>query len=245
MGARWVCLQGRPDEPHKPQKWGCFPTYDSLVVMPTNNTGAKVRDLYDRFPGRIGHLMSPLGWRKPWGTYALDNGAFGAWKNQTRWRRTDFLDLCEKAVAHGEAPRWVVVPDVVANREETLRSWTSWAPTLREWYGWPLAFAVQDGMAEGDIPDDADVLFVGGTTEWKWATLPRWCAMGRRVHVGRVNSPRALRRCAELGVESVDGTGWVRGNQDQWDGLVQFLADPAMDHRGGLTLFLPPNTEEA
>lgn len=205
--------------------------------MPSCNTGAAVRLLFDRFPGRIGHLISPGSWRQPWGEYALDNGAFGAWTNGREWDSGPYLALCEKASAFGRAPLWVVVPDSVGNRAETLALWAEWSPTLRHRYGWPLAFAVQDGMTEADIPEDAEVLFIGGTTRWKWTSLPRWCAMGRRVHVGRVNSPRALRRCAELGVESVDGTGWTRGDQDQWDGLVQFLADPRLDHRGHI--FLP------
>lgn len=233
---RWVCVEGRVADLDKPMRWRCLPSYDSMMVMPTNNTGAKVRDLFERFPGRIGHLMSPDGWREPWGEYALDNGAFGAWKNGERWKRVPYLSLCEKAVALGRAPRWIVVPDAVGDRDQTLKLWGDWASTLTKWYGFPLAFAVQDGMTEGDIPAEADVLFIGGTTEWKWTNLPRWCAMGRRVHVGRVNSPRALRRCAELGVESVDGTGWTRGNQDQWNGLVAFLEDPTADHRGNLLM---------
>lgn len=207
--------------------------------MPSNNTGAAVRALFDRFPGRIAHLMSPARWHTPWGGwYALDNGAFGAWKNRREWEPGPFLAMCDKAAAHHHAPRWVVVPDSVGDREATLVRWRDWSVDLRAWFGWPLAFAVQDGMTEADIPDDADVLFIGGTTEWKWASLPRWCAMGRRVHVGRVNGPRALRRCAELGVESVDGTGWTRGDQDQWRGLVQFLEDPTTDHRGNVFLTL-------
>lgn len=204
--------------------------------MPSNNTGAAVRSLFDRFPGRIGHLMSPQGWRAPWGEYALDNGAFGAWKNGRDWTPEPYLALCDKAVSFGRAPRWVVVPDSVGDRADTLRLWAEWSPKVRATYGWPLAFAVQDGMTEPDIPEDAEVLFIGGTTKWKWGNLPRWCAMGRRVHVGRVNSPRALRRCVELGVESVDGTGWTRGNQDQWNGLVAFLEDPSVDHRGNVLL---------
>lgn len=208
-----------------------------MIIMPSNNTGSQVRDLFERFPGRIGHLMSPDGWREPWGEYALDNGAFPAWTNGERWKRVPFLGLCEKAVDFGRAPRWVVVPDVVADRLGTLRSWVSWAGTLRDWYGWPLAFACQDGMTPDDVPADADVLFIGGSTDWKWASLPMWCATGMRVHVGRVNSPSALFRCAELGVESIDGTGWLRGSQDQWNGLVSFLeSDGIANHREQIPL---------
>lgn len=193
-----------------------------MMVMVTNNTGAKVRALFDQHPKRIGHLMSPGGWRTPWGEYALDNGAFGAWRGQRQWDEVAYHGLCEKAQRHGHPPRWIVVPDVVANREATLKRWVEWAPRLRG-FGWPLAIAVQDGMVAADIPPDADVLFVGGSTKWKWVSLPMWCGTGLRVHVGRVNSPRALWRCHDLGVESVDGTGWVRGCRKQWQGLVDYL----------------------
>lgn len=217
--------------------------------MPSNNTGVAVRALFDRFPGKIGHLMSPDGWREPWGEYALDNGAFTAWKNGERWKRVGFLELVEKAVRLGRAPRWIVVPDAVGDRRRTLELWSEWATTLREWYGFPLAFACQDGMQPEDVPPAADVLFIGGTTAWKWASLPMWCATGRRVHVGRVNSPSALFRCRELGVESIDGTGWIRGGETdpKWIGLVAFLeSDGATNHRDQIPLLTctPPRAPE-
>jgi len=97
-----------------------------MVVMPSNNTGATVRSLADRFPGRLAHLIAPGGWR---------------------------------------------------------------------------------------------------------------------VHVGRVNQPARLEFLEDLGVESCDGTGWLRGDQMQLSGLVGFLSG----HRN-LRLFetleeLPPIAE--
>lgn len=85
---------------------------------------------------------------------------------------------------------------------------------------WRLAFALQDGMTPADIPDDAVVLFVGGTTKWKWRSLPTWASTGRRVHVGRVNEVERLLICERFGVESVDGTGWMKGT----DGGRQAIA---------------------
>lgn len=202
-----------------------------MMVMPANNTSAKVRDLWERFPGRIGHLMSPGGIREPFGVYALDNGAYGAFLNHRPWDAEAFKRHCATAARLTRPPEWVAVPDVVGNRTATLSQWPRWSGFVRD-YQWRPAFVVQDGMTETDIPSDAPVIFVGGSTHWKWSSLPTWCAAHPYVHVGRVNSPRALRRCAELGVVSVDGTGWTRGDQDQWNGLVQFLADPTTDHRG-------------
>ena len=37
-----------------------------------------------------------------------------------------------------------------------------------------------------------------------------WAESGKRVHVGRVNSMRRVWLCHDLGIESVDGTGWFR-----------------------------------
>ncbi len=92
-------------------------------------------------------------------------------------------------------------------------------------YGWPLAFAVQDGMTVEDVPGDADVIFVGGSTEWKWRTVAMWCAAFQRVHVGRVNTYRRLWECHDAGAESIDGTGWTRGDQRQYRGLLAYLAE--------------------
>jgi len=106
-------------------------------------------------------------------------------------------------------PLWVLVPDVVADKEATLKKWSIYSPIAKS-FGWPLAFAVQDGMTPDDVPDEC-LIFVGGTTEWKWDTVPMWAATGRRVHVGRVNSIEKVILCENLGIESVDGTGWMRG----------------------------------
>jgi len=215
-----------------------------LVVMPSNNTGATVRSIAQRFPGRLAHLIGPGGWRTPFLPYALDNGAFGAWASGTPFNEDAFCELLARAQCHEEAsraggsceaPLWVAVPDVVADRRATLDSWGAWAPRLRR-YGWPLAFVVQDEMVRQDVPGDADVVFVGGTTKWKWSTVPAWCAWFRRVHVGRVNRPRALDYLDQLGAESCDGTGWLRGDQVQLNGLIDFLAG-----RTNLRLFDAPD----
>lgn len=210
-----------------------------LVVMPSNNTGSVVRDLSTRFPGRLAHLMTPGGWRRPFMPYALDNGAFGAWIRGTEFDRASFLDfltsVSEHVISGGAAPLWLAVPDVVADRKATIAAWREWSPILRH-FGWPLAFVVQDGMIRQDVPKDADFVFVGGTLKWKWAWVPSFAAwFGKRLHVGRVNSPAALDWLDQLGVGSCDGTGWLRGDPRQLRGLIDFLAD----ERRNLRLFEP------
>jgi hypothetical protein len=188
-----------------------------MIVMTANNTGREQRALAAAFPGRVGLLLSPAGWRKPHGPYALDNGAFPAWTKGRPWDEAAFLKLLENATKAGTIPLWVLVPDVVADREATIALWHQWEPALRD-YGWPLAFAVQDGMEQTDVPTSVNVVFVGGTTRWKWRTVERWCNDNERVHVGRVNGYQGLDRLHGLGAESCDGTGWFRGDQAQLAG---------------------------
>ena len=124
----------------------------------------------------------------------------------------------------------MVCPDVVADRAGTLARWKEWHPDLKEW-GWPVAIAVQDGMVPSDVPPEADVVFVGGSTRWKRNTLQTWCKEFPRVHVARVNSYAFLWICAEFGVESVDGTGWWHRNARQLYGLEKFCREWDEGHR--------------
>jgi hypothetical protein len=172
-----------------------------------------------KHPGRVGVLLSPQHYEKQinvipeWCPYALDNDAYTAWANKTEWRVENWRGMLAKMKMQPHKPRWVLVPDVVANRAATLESWQRYAPEAAA-YGRPLAFAVQDGMKPDDVPNNAAVIFVGGTTEWKWRTVPMWTQNFPRVHVGRVNELRRLWTCDEYGVESADGSGWMKKTPD-------------------------------
>lgn len=202
-----------------------------LRVMPANSGKALVHYLAGRHPGALGHLYSPGGQRGPfpWLPYALDNGAFPAWEHGRPWDEAAYVGLLDWAAAADARPLWALVPDVVADRDATLRSWERWAPRIASDYGFPLAFAAQDGMTPADVPGEAEVVFVGGTYAWKWESAPRFCAERPRVHVGRVNSPRRLWQLLQWGAESCDGTGWNMGDETQTQGLVRFLDE---QHRG-------------
>lgn len=78
-------------------------------------------------------------------------------------------------------------------------------------------------MTPHDVPDDAEVVFVGGTTKWKWRNLRTWTDNFPRVHVGRVNSERLLWMAHESGAQSCDGTGWLRGGDDRLCELRRYL----------------------
>ncbi len=190
-----------------------------MTIMPANNTHWLVHYWQGRY-GNLGHLYSPSRVEKPFPhiRYVLDNGAFGCWSKGKEWDSTSFLKHVERYAFHQNRPDWVVVPDVVAERHQTLANWDRWAPLLKHEYMLPLALAVQDGMTLSDVlclDIRPDVIFVGGSTEWKWDTFNRWANDWDRVHVGRVNTEKYLLKCLNSGVESCDGTGFFRGRPEQ------------------------------
>ena len=167
--------------------------------------------LADKFPEAIQLLISPDGWDwagQPPLPYALDNGAWPAFKNQRPWNECQFLKLVARAAGCPVPPSFLIVPDVVGDCIATLENWEKWYPQLKD-LGWPLAFAVQDGMLGSDIPETADLIFVGGTDEWKWGTMEFW-ARQYPCHIGQINTGRRLYQAHQAGAWSVDGTGWFR-----------------------------------
>ena len=183
--------------------------------------------LAGRYPGSVGMLISPSYAARvpldPWMPFVVDNGAFIAWKAGSSWEHDEWLNLLEKLRQQGKFPRWIAVPDVVGNREGTIRAWNEWSEIART-YG-PLAYCVQDGMKPSDVPRDADVVFVGGNDGWKFPNLPMWTENFPRVHCARVNEPAMIERCEELGCESVDGTGWFRdpSRKDKAPAIINFV----------------------
>ena len=217
-----------------------------MLVMVSNHTSWRTHYLQGRYGG-LGLLLPPGGVKGPWPhlPYALDNGAFPAWKNSEAWDEEAFIRLLEWASSQELAPRWVVVPDVVTNPGATIDLWRHWSPLLRE-RGFTVALAVQDGMTPKTVEGaqlEPEIIFVGGSTDFKWGTLPLWVAAFPHVHVGRVNGLRGLMRCHELGVESCDGTGFFRGRRGQLEELVMYLKEfraPDLDSTEQ-AMFLPLN----
>lgn len=186
---------------------------------------SSVFQLRERYPEQVGLFVSAGRTRSPRGLpYAIDNGRYSVWSKGLEWDESVFLATVEKMVSR-QPPSWIVVPDVVADAEETVAWWMRWKPMLRAmWPDIPLALAVQDGM----VPSEAlqlkpDVVFVGGSYRWKWQHLWHWCRAFPRVHVGRVNTERHLWNAHRCGAESVDGTGWFRGPKERSDGMHRYL----------------------
>ena len=170
-----------------------------------------------KYPGSVGVLMGPSYFRKvpkdPWMPYALDNDAFTCWRDKTEWDAQAWMDMLWQARMTGLKPLWAAIPDVVTDRERTLENWPKFSPAVRV-LGWSCAFCVQNGMTPDDVPNDADVIFVGGSDGWKFPNLPMWTSHFPRVHCARVNSSAMFEACERLGCESVDGTGWFRDPSD-------------------------------
>lgn len=185
------------------------------MVMVSNQSKAEFWWLAGAFPGRVGHLYGPGGERGPWDfmPYALDNGAWPAFVKNLHWDEPAWHTLLNWAKNSGQAPLWVAVPDVVADRERTIEKWPIYSACVRE-YGFRPAFVLQDGMTFEDVPDADCMLFIGGSTGWKLAAIEPWCAkFPDRIHVGRVNGPVRLDICYRAGAVSVDGTGWFHAEQ--------------------------------
>jgi hypothetical protein len=145
--------------------------------------------------------------------FALDNDAFSAYANGTPWDYHAWRRMLDHVADLELKPKWALVPDKVGDRGATLNQWYAYNETVRQ-YGFEPAFALQDGMTWLDVPIECRVLFLGGTTSWKWRSLEYWCQMPQILHVGRVNSLDRLFTCDRLGVDSVDGTGWFRDTME-------------------------------
>jgi hypothetical protein len=193
-----------------------------MMVMPANNSSPVVHYWAGKYPSKIGWLCGPSSIGKTklrnWIPFALDNDAFSAWDKGVEWSERAYFSMLDHVAKLRANPIWALVPDVVADKQATIKKWHDYAPRVRK-YGWPLAFAAQDGMTPADVPVDADVVFIGGTTDWKWKTFPAFTDAFPRVHIGRVNSIDKLWLCEDFGVESVDGTGWFRDGVDN----IRFL----------------------
>lgn len=157
--------------------------------------------------GELGCIVTPKqGNKLPEGAvFCADNGVFGkgypgadAW---WEWLKTLPAERCAFAVA----------PDVVGDAAATLEASMPWLSRIRD-LGMPAAFVAQDGLENMTVPWEAfDVLFIGGSTDWKLGRHARALVgeakkRGKEVHMGRVNSAQRLRYADGIGCDSVDGT---------------------------------------
>lgn len=158
----------------------------------------------------VGQLLTPLtryrlrDAAKPW---AIDNGAFA------KLDIPAFRALLARELHHRERCLFVTVPDIVSSARRTLEVFERWKTELA---GWPLALACQDGQEHLPIPwDEIAAVFIGGSTNWKCGNhaahiIKAAQALGKWVHVGRVNHGERVDHFIKLGADSFDGTGIAR-----------------------------------
>lgn len=176
--------------------------------------------------GRLDCIVTPRqGNRVPPGAHwCADNGVFGkGYPGADAW----FAWLSKFSP---ERCRFAVAPDVVGDARATLEASLPWLSKIRR-LGMPAAFVAQDGAEIVGVPWDwFDVLFIGGSTEWKLgeharALVAEAKARGKGVHMGRVNSRRRLRYAADIGCDSADGTYIAFGPDVNLPKVLDWLED--------------------
>lgn len=169
---------------------------------------------------------------------AFDNGCFGKGYigdvPYIRW-------LAERQHVASRV-RFAVAPDVVGDAKATEKRSAPFLPIIRA-LGYPAAFVAQDGLERRQPPwDDFDVLFIGGTTDWKLGPHARALAgevrsRGKWVHLGRGNTRCRLRLADEIGCDSADGTTLTRGPDKNLPQMLTWLRE--LNHQGTLWGPLP------
>lgn len=156
--------------------------------------------------------------------WCADNGCFGkGWPGYEAW----VAWLKKNSHAAGDC-LFATAPDVVGEAELTLARSEPWLPVIRE-LGYPAALVAQDGVEKMKLDwDSFDVLFLGGSTEWKLSPeaaelVAEAKRHGKKVHMGRVNSRKRYRYAKSIGCDSVDGTFLVFGPEVNLPKLLSWV----------------------
>lgn len=154
-------------------------------------------------------------WAGDNGAFTTVKGGFSAEKFRTMLARPALRAHADKCAFIVAPDKLVVLPDgkVVGDVLGTLEQFNAWALEIAA-LGYPVALVAQDGLEHllDYVPWGLiDVLFIGGSTEWKLSAGARECVeaaarRGRSTHMGRVNSYRRLALAQSWGVDSADGT---------------------------------------
>lgn len=173
-------------------------------------SGVWKRDIAHLFTsGVLGLMCQPGSGYKPERAkvWAADNGCFGNYVGDAKW-----LAWLGKHSHLAASCLFAVAPDVVGDAEATLARSLPFLPVIRA-MGYKAALVAQDGLEHLDVPwDEFDVLFIGGTTDWKLSPaaahlLREAKDRGKGTHMGRVNFGRRIRYARGLDcVDSIDGT---------------------------------------
>lgn len=156
---------------------------------------------------RLGCIVTPAQGNRvePGFLVCADNGCFGkGYPGDAKW--LEWLKTLNPAQVS-----FATAPDVVGDAVGTLRKSLPHLQVIRE-MGIPASLVAQDGLEDLKVPwDEFDVLFIGGSTEWKLGPQAKELAglanvRGKNVHMGRVNSFKRMSYAKQIGCTSVDGT---------------------------------------
>lgn len=173
------------------------------------NTCSNERILDLMRSGTIGAIATPLQRNKLNGalSWCADNSCFSS-----RYPGDDaFISWLSFMQPLAGSCKFATAPDIVGDARATLRRSRPFLPEIRA-LGYPAALVAQDGLEKLAIPfGEFDVLFIGGSTEWKLGPAAREIAaevkaLGKQVHMGRVNSYKRLKYANDIGCSSSDGT---------------------------------------
>jgi hypothetical protein len=169
-----------------------------------------------------GLLVSASGvWRtEGFAEWAAENGQWTERDTPGPFNSERYERFLSWAAAQPIRPQWLAIPDIVYGGLASLDLSRAWLRKLRRRKAWReqrFLIVVQDGMEPRHVRRllNAKVgIFVGGSTEWKLATMRQWAALARSraaiCHVGRVNTAKRIRLCEAAGVDSFDGTSATR-----------------------------------
>lgn len=181
--------------------------------------------------GELGMISTPAGGRRPVNgvPWAADNGCFGkGYPGSAGW-----LAWLARLAEHADRCLWATAPDVVGDAAATLDRSRPHLPAIRA-LGYPAALVAQDGLEHLTVPwAEFEVLFIGGTTEWKLGPaaarlIAEALDHGRRVHLGRVNSRRRWSYAEHLGCHTVDGTFLAFGPDTNLPRLLSWTRQGAL-----------------
>ena len=140
--------------------------------------------------------------------WAADNDCFGDYQPERiqRWliRWQQYAPTC----------KFFNAPDVIKDAAGTLERFAIWQPIIKA-AGWPIAFTVQNGMNDYDIPwRDIDAIFIGSSNDWKYSPYMSGVVQeakkrGLWVHNGRVNGRLVIGLSESMGCDSFDGSGYT------------------------------------
>ncbi|MCH9838130.1 hypothetical protein K0U83_20880 [bacterium] len=210
------------------------------TVFLTGVSNKKTREAAKTRPG-LGVLITPdtgqyVNHVNDYDAFAVDNGCFSG-----KFEPAKFRKLLKDLEPEADRAMFVVAPDVVGDWEATKKRSEPWLPEIRE-RGFPVAWVAQDGIErnQSQIPwDDIDVLFIGGSTEWKrgfdkgGGTNRQFIDMLKEakkrqkpVHFGRINSWKSLDTVGYgLGASSADGTYLAFGPEKNLPKLLKWVDD--------------------